>query len=165
MILLPSRDPTLRIEHTRSLLALFPAGLDCYLDWLCSGWFRERQKGLLPTVLPGCGEQAALLEHPPALQVQPWRPVPRLSALVLGPVFQSRAHGRRGHGPHWGDGESAGIPASAWVEGRPEAPKVPAGHLEWTGLLSSSLGFSPGFPHSLQSLFFFLSFHFFLFLP
>ena len=42
-----------------------------------------------------------------------------------------------------------------------EVPKIPAGRMEWTGLLSSSLGLSLGFPRSLQSLFFFLSFHFF----
>lgn len=165
MILLPSRNPTPRTKHTPSLLPLFPAGLNCYLDWLCSGWCRERQRGLLSIVLPGCGEQAALLAHPPVLQIQPWRPEPRLSALGTGACFSEPCPQQEGHGPHWGDGESVGIPAWAWVEGRPRAPKVPADHLEWTGLLSSSLGFSLGFPHSLQSLFFFLSFHFFLFLP
>lgn len=41
-----------------------------------------------------------------------------------------------------------------------EAPKIPAGRMEWTGLLSSSLGLSLGFPYSLQSLFFFLSIFF-----
>lgn len=44
-----------------------------------------------------------------------------------------------------------------------QAPNIP-GPMEWTRLLTASLSLSLGFPHLLQGLFFFLSFHFFPFL-
>lgn len=158
MILLPSRDPALRIEHTRSLLAL------SQLAWTVI-WTGSAQAGAEKGRRVSCPQSSLDVGSRLLSRSSPRGLSPDCQHWVLGPIFQSRARGRRGYGPRWGDGESAGIPAWAWVEGRPEAPKVPAGHLEWTGLLSSSLGFSLGFPHSLQSLFFFLSFHFFLFLP
>lgn len=81
--------------------------------------------------------------------------------------FQSRHVGQRGRGPCWVGEVLVRLwnPSVCLDGGRVTGP-LKSLLVVWSkwGLLTASLSLSLGFPHSLQSLFFFLSFHFFLFL-